>query len=61
MLLYKVNSREEAKALFTGDPYAAADIWEKVEEIAFKAAVGDVVGGTTWEIVDGQVRGKARS
>jgi uncharacterized protein YciI len=59
ILLYKVGRPEEAAALFNGDPYAKAGIWEKVEVLPFEPALGEVVGGITWQIVDGQIRPKA--
>ncbi len=56
LILYKVDTADEAKALFDADPYAKADIWESVQPISFSPAVGDQVGGVTWKIVDGQVQ-----
>ena len=56
LILFKVDTAEQAKALFDADPYAKADIWESVRPISFNPAVGDHVGGVTWKIVDGQVQ-----
>ncbi len=56
LILYKVDTAEQAKALFDADPYAKADIWESVRPISFNPAVGDHVGGVTWKIIDGQVQ-----
>ena len=56
LILYKVATADEAKALFDADAYAKADFWESVQPISFSPAVGDLVGGITWKIVDGQVQ-----
>ena len=56
LILYKVDTAEQAKALFDADPYAKADIWESVRPSSFNPAVGDHVGGVTWKIIDGQVQ-----
>ena len=48
ILIYKVDSAEDARALLEGDPYAGAGIWDNVTIEAFMGAAGDWVGGKTW-------------
>ena len=55
MMLYRAESMTEAKALFDGDPYARNGIWSSVDVMSFEAVAGAYVGGTTWDIVDGQL------
>jgi uncharacterized protein YciI len=51
LLIYKVESEEEARALLEADPYFAADIWASVEFKRFNAAVGEWVSGTDGKLV----------
>jgi uncharacterized protein YciI len=55
IVIYNVATREEADALFKADPYAAADLWERVDVVPFDPAMGTAIGGITWEFVDGEV------
>ncbi len=56
VIIYNVGSREEADALFKGDPYDSLDLYEKVEVVVFNPAAGTAVGGISWDIVNGEVR-----
>ena len=58
VIIYNVGTREEADALFNGDPYARANMWERVETIPFSEALGTAIGGLTWEIVNGEIKMK---
>jgi uncharacterized protein len=48
VLIYKVDSEAEARALLEGDPYFAASIWDGITVGPFLAAAGQWVGGKTW-------------
>lgn len=58
VIIYNVGSREEADALFNNDPYASANLWERVEVVPFSEALGTAIGGLTWEIVNGDLKMK---
>jgi uncharacterized protein len=48
LLVYKVTTEAQAKALLEGDPYFHAGIWETVEILPFSAAAGEWLGGVRW-------------
>lgn len=44
-LIYKTESKEEARRLLEGDPYFKAPIWKSIEFHTFRGAIGEAVGG----------------
>jgi uncharacterized protein len=48
LLIYNVETAEEAQALLTADPYFHAGLWDRWTLNPFLAAAGDWVGGTIW-------------
>jgi uncharacterized protein len=48
LLIFKVTTEEEARALIYADPYFGADIWACLSFSPYMAVAGDWVGGKTW-------------
>jgi uncharacterized protein len=48
LLVYKTDSVPDALALFEGDPYFQARLWDRWTINAFLPAAGEWVGGTIW-------------
>ena len=48
LLIFEVDSLDEATAMLHADPYYRAGVWQEISIHEFKGAVGSWVGGKTW-------------
>lgn len=48
LLIFEVDSLDEATAMLHADPYYRAGVWQEVNIQEFKGVVGSWVGGKTW-------------
>ncbi len=48
LLVYDVETVDEAEVLFRGDPYFVANLWDRWTVNPFLAAAGEWVGGRFW-------------
>lgn len=49
LLIIEAEDEASARALIESDPYAGAEIWERVEYRPFRAVAGGWVGGAAWK------------
>ena len=48
LLIFEVDSLDEAAAMLHADPYYRAGVWQEINIQEFKGVVGSWVGGKTW-------------
>jgi len=48
LLVFEVDSLDEAAAMMHADPYFQAGVWQEINIQEFKGVVGSWVGGKTW-------------
>ena len=48
LLIFEVDSLDEATQMIHADPYYQAGVWQEVNIQKFKGVVGSWVGGKTW-------------
>ena len=48
LIVLKVDSEAEARAILEADPYFRAGVWETSEVLPFRPVIGDWVGGKAW-------------
>lgn len=48
LIVLRVDSEAEARAILEADPYFKAGVWGEIEIRPFRAVIGDWVGGKTW-------------
>jgi uncharacterized protein YciI len=48
VLMYRVATLQEARALLHADPYFSANIWSHTEVCMFVGVAGDWAGGKAW-------------
>ncbi|MCB2107545.1 MAG: hypothetical protein KDE14_07585 [Rhodobacteraceae bacterium] len=61
LMVYKAETMSQARELLENDPYYKNKIWDSVETLLFNPVAGTYIGGTTWDIVDGQMIRKANA
>jgi len=49
MVVIKAEDEAEARAIFEGDPYFAAGVWQSIQVDHFLGVAGDWVGGVAWK------------
>ena len=49
LLVIKGDDEPAARALFEGDPYFNAGVWQSIRVSTFLAVAGDWVGGAAWK------------
>jgi uncharacterized protein YciI len=49
LLVIKAENEAEARAVFEGDPYFDAGVWQSITVDQFLGVAGDWVGGATWK------------
>ncbi|MEM9532910.1 MAG: YciI family protein [Pseudomonadota bacterium] len=48
LLIYEAPDAAQAEAMFKGDPYFQAGVWESWNIMPFLPVAGQLVGGKTW-------------
>ena len=48
LLIFEVDSLDEATGMLHADPYYRADVWQEINIQEFKGVVGIWVGGKAW-------------
>ena len=48
LLIFEVDSLDEATAMLHADPYYRAGVWQEINIQEFKGVVGSWVGGKIW-------------
>jgi uncharacterized protein YciI len=55
LIMLEAPDADTARSMFESDPYFKNKIWDRYEMMAFSPVIGTLLGGKTWEIVDGKV------
>ncbi len=55
MMMLNAPDETAARSMVESDPYFKNKIWVKYEMMAFSPVIGTLLGGKTWDLVDGKV------
>ena len=55
LIMLDAPDADAARSMVESDPYFKNKIWDRYEMMAFSPVIGTLLGGKTWDIVDGKV------